>query len=180
MIKQIQLRGISRDPSDRSNSDGGCAESLNVQLNNNELAPCPTPVDVSSTLGVPSSLKVLYIHKQNSYTNYVGSKDSNLCAKIAGTENPVVIHALEGGADPVGITSIGNMLVWNTNYQNAPVTHYAIFRDSAYTYLGTSVPEPTVTFTTTAGTATTMDFSIPLSDAGGASWLSYNATNTWN
>ena len=47
MIKQIQLRGISRSPSDRMTEDGGCAESLNVQLEQQELAPMLTPKKVN-------------------------------------------------------------------------------------------------------------------------------------
>ena len=144
MIKQIQLRGISRDPSDRSNQDGGCAESLNVQLNEGELAPAPVPKDITSTIGVDSTFKVLYIHKVGGFTNYIGRVSTSLCAKIQGVTNPVTIATV--AADPVGITSIGNILVWTT----ASGTYYAIFRDGTYTYLGDSVPEPTVTFTTVA------------------------------
>ena len=144
MVTQIQLRGISRDPSDRMNSDGGCAESLNVQLNNGELAPTPAP-DQTTYAGIPASLKVLYIHKTNDYTNYIGRSGSSLYAKI-GEGDPTLIASLGSSTDPVGITSIGNILVWNT----ASGSNYALFRDGAYTYLGTSIPEPTVTFRTTA------------------------------
>ena len=147
MVTQIQLRGISRDPSDRMNSDGGCAESINVQLNNGELAPTPAP-DETTYAGLPTSLKVLYIHKSNSYTNYVGRDGSSLKAKIEGTTDPVTIAALGGYTDPLGITSIGNILVWTTDSG----MNYAIFRDGAYTYLGDHVPEPEVTFRTYAGT----------------------------
>ena len=48
MIKKLQLRGISRTPSDRMTSDGGCAESLNVQLHAGEIAPMPKPEDATS------------------------------------------------------------------------------------------------------------------------------------
>lgn len=151
MIKQIQLRGISRDPSDRSNSDGGCVESLNVQLNEGELAPAPIPKDITSTLGVDSTFKVLYIHKVGNNTNYIGRVGSSLCAKIDGEDEFVTIAAIS--ADPDGITSIGNILVWTTSSG----TNYALFRDDEYTYLGTSVPEPTVTFRTYASPQSAKD-----------------------
>lgn len=147
MIKQIQLRGLSRDPSDRMTEDGGVADSMNVQLDHDELAPTPEPHDISSTIGTPSTLKVLYIHKRAGYTNYIGRTGSSLYAKLEGVTNPALIAALDTAADPDGITSIGNILVWTT----ASGTHYAMFRDGAYTYLGDSVPEPTVTFLTTYG-----------------------------
>lgn len=163
MIKKIQLRGISRDPSDRMNSDGGCAESLNVQLNNDELEPTPVPVVANTALGIPATLKVLYIHKVGENSNYVGTIGTSLYAKMPGEVvedvNPVEIYAFEMGESLVGLTSVGNILVWTTNNG----TRYAIFRDGTYTYLGDSVPEPTVTFSTTAGTAQSMEVGRALS-----------------
>lgn len=150
MITQIQLRGISRDPSDRMNSDGGCAESLNVQLNNGELSPTPSP-DETTYAGLPTTLKVLYLHKTNSYTNYIGRIGSALkgYVEVGGSYEMQDIAALGSDADPDGVTSIGNILVWTTSSG----THYALFRDDEYTYLGDSVPEPQVTFRTYAYSA---------------------------
>ena len=56
-ISRIQLRGISRTPSDRLTTDGGCAESLNVSLDNTELAPAFVPDDVTGKLGLPDGLQ---------------------------------------------------------------------------------------------------------------------------
>ena len=68
MIKRIQLRGISSTPSDRNNQDGGCAESLNLYINQGELATIQAPVDAGI---LTSEYPVRYIHKTASYTNYV-------------------------------------------------------------------------------------------------------------
>ena len=154
MIKRIQLRGISRDPSDRMNSDGGCAESLNVQLNNDELEPTPVPVVANTALGIPATLKVLYIHKVGEKDNYIGLVGTSVTAKIEDKTDMVPIYALASGESLVGITSVGKILVWTT--KNG--TRYAIFRDGTYTCLGDSVPEPTVTFSTTAGTQKVAEF----------------------
>lgn len=72
-IKRISLRGISRTPSDRMTSDGGCAESLNVYLEDNELAPSLEPKDITESAGLPNGLKydILYLHKTTSYSNYI-------------------------------------------------------------------------------------------------------------
>ena len=145
MIKQIQLRGLSRDPSDRLTEDGGVADSMNVQLDHDELAPTPEVHDVS--IGAPASFKALYIHKQNAYTNYIGRDGTSLFAMVEGAQSTAIIAALDTAEDPTGITSIGNILVWTT----ASGTHYALFRDGAYISLGDSVPEPKVTFLTTYG-----------------------------
>lgn len=81
-IKRIQLRGISRTPSDRANEDGGCAESLNVQLDQGETAPVVPPVDVTEDpscyddYGLPPASErkvydILYNHKQNNYSHFI-------------------------------------------------------------------------------------------------------------
>lgn len=73
MIQKIQLRGISRSPSDRMTEDGGCAESFNVITDNAEIAPMPEPQDITEAAGLPTneSFEVLYIHKGSGYTNYI-------------------------------------------------------------------------------------------------------------
>jgi len=181
MITQIQLRGISRDPSDRMNSDGGCAESLNVQLNNGELAPTPSP-DETTYAGLPTTLKVLYLHKTNSYTNYIGRIGSALkgYVEVSGSYEMQDIAALGSDADPDGVTSIGNILVWTT----ASGTHYALFRDDEYTYLGDSVPEPMVTFRTYAysepAKKVTEESSLWLLTLLGLSESYSNMSSIWN
>lgn len=158
MIKQLQLRGLSRDPSDRMTEDGGVADSMNVQLDHDELAPTPEPHDISSDIGTPSTFKTLYIHKRAGYTNYIGRTGSSLYAKLEGVTNPALIAALDTAEDPVGITSIGNILVWTT----ASGTHYAVFRDGAYIFLGDSVPEPTVVFRTYADSVEDKDMTFSM------------------
>ena len=179
MIQQIKLRGISRDPSDRMNADGGCAESMNVQLNNDELEPTPVPVVANTALDIPTTLKVLYIHKSNTYTNYVGTIGSSVYAKLEGevssgaNPNPQEIVALQNGETIVGMTSVGNILVLTTSL----CTHYAIFRDGRYTYLGDSVPEPKVTFMTVYGQiGKTMSFDTQITFGN----TLRDATQIWN
>ena len=57
MIKQIQLRGISRTPSDRMSEDGGLSESLNMYLDTAESAPAFVPKDVTEKQGLPADLE---------------------------------------------------------------------------------------------------------------------------
>lgn len=72
-VKRIQLRGISRTPSDRMIADGGVAESLNMFVDNTESAPALRPMDITKQEGLPenSEYDILYIHKGNGYTNYI-------------------------------------------------------------------------------------------------------------
>lgn len=73
MIKKIQLRGISRTPSDRLTSDGGCAESLNVQLQAGEIAPMAKPYKAKDSEGqeINANGDILYIHKGIGYENLI-------------------------------------------------------------------------------------------------------------
>lgn len=79
--KRIQLRGISRTPSDRMVEDGGCAESLNMQTDFSELAPNVKPKDLTKDpdcwekYGLPPAgayiYDIKYIHKGNNYRNFI-------------------------------------------------------------------------------------------------------------
>lgn len=162
MIKQIQLRGISHIPSDRLNADGGLEDCIDLRLVENEQAPVTPPVNVTDTLapGLSSSgIEVLYIHKTNTYTNYVGTKvytedDEDVNKLVAYVNNPNDVGANTAGwvtkviTDEVifpivSITSVGNIIIV---YDNAGKTHYSLFKDNSYTYLGTEIPRPVVTF----------------------------------
>lgn len=151
MIKQIQLRGISHRPSDRMTSDGGVEDCIDLRLEDQEHGPAVAPLDVTDTLapGLSNSgISVLYIHKTNNYTNYVGTLAGSLVAwhKVAPTTwDGTTIKDL-GGESIVSITSIGNMLVYSTD---AGKTYYALYKDGAYKDFGSDLPRPTVKFSTT-------------------------------
>ncbi len=119
MIKQIQLRGISRSPSDRMTSDGGCSESLNVITDQTELAPMPTPEDITSGFGLPEnfSAEVLYIHKSGEmYRNVIVRNGS----RVVAYSKDGVAQELYSRADDVRINdikSLGNILLVIINGQ---------------------------------------------------------------
>ena len=145
MINQIQLRGISRTPSDRMTSDGGCAESLNVHLDNTELAPTLSPVDVTGREGLPVDMvdDVVFIHKTPSYEHYICSDGDGLYWN----EDPdnIFIDLTEWGGELVDITAVGNTLIVQTNEHKV----YSVFTDGAYMDMGSRIPEPEVSFTET-------------------------------
>lgn len=163
MIKQIQLRGISRAPSDRANEDGGCAESLNVHLDNGETAPTLPPEDVTDTLAPgldESGMKVLYIHKGFGYTNYIGTKDGDLCAWVNGG-----LETIREDCDVVTVGSTGNIVVYTI--QDSEVngrTGYALFKDGGYIDLEDGVPVPTVTFNVVPQSQELVKLSVSLAE----------------
>lgn len=142
MIKQLQLRGISRTPSDRATADGGCAESLNVHLDQTETAPTLPPEDISDTIYGSDTNKypIIYIHKMTGITNYIGRTATSFYAY-----GDSVTTAAMGGTvpstEPVQyVTSVGNTLIIFT--ENSP--YYYLFKNGAYTYLGNSIPRPQI------------------------------------
>ena len=142
MINRLQLRGISRKPSDRMTADGGCEESLNVHLDNNEIAPDVSPSYVVDT----GSKSVVYLHKTNDYSNYIYTTHNGeadfvvgfLADSPSGTAKTILTR--DGADELQSITSIGNMLVMSFKGEMA----YALFKDGNYTLLGHDIPFPDI------------------------------------
>lgn len=130
MIKQIQLRGISRTPSDRMVEDGGVSESLNMYLDSAESAPLlmPMPAD----LGLPEDLEAdrIFIHKTVNYENYIAiTKDSVVAYTLDVTgRKPTTILTLENGDEVNEINSVGNTLILVTN----SMLRYILYQNNSY------------------------------------------------
>lgn len=147
-IKQLQLRGISRTPSDRMSADGGCAESLNVHLDQGETAPTMPPEDISEDIyGENTRYQIMFIHKMPSIKNYIGIKydGTNSNYKFAaynenGTMDNMGNAVTYQDDTPIRFASIGNTLIAYS--ANRP--YYFLYKDGAYVYLGTSIPKPSV------------------------------------
>lgn len=144
MIKQIQLRGISRTPSDRMVEDGGVSESLNMYLDSAESAPLlmPKPAD----LGLPEDLEAerIFIHKTANYENYIAiSKDRVVAITPDIAESkPVTILELQDGDNVNDITSVGNTIILSSDEK----MFYILFNEKTYTFLGNKVPFPIINF----------------------------------
>lgn len=149
MIKQIQLRGISRTPSDRMSADGGCAESLNVHIEEQELSPTLAPEDATTELGLPANAMkgYIYIHKGNGYTNYITLDGMEIGAYIFDEQSRGYIHEafayMEQGEVLQSVSSIGNTIIIMGDRH----PYYAIYKDGHYTFLGNMIPLPTIRVT---------------------------------
>lgn len=145
-IKRIQLRGISRTPSDRLTEDGGCAESLNVYMDNSELAPAITPEEVTAELGLPddTSFSKIFLHKMQGGKNTIVLYFHNMTEKVGHAKegNLTTIVPLNTGETLVDIVSIGNTLVMTTTEH----IRYALYKGGKYHYLGERIPEPQIEF----------------------------------
>lgn len=138
-INRIQLRGISRTPSDRMNNDGGVAESLNMYIDEAESAPALAPVDVTSELGLPGDLVAdkVFIHKTLHYSNVVYVSGNKIM--FEGKE----VFTVEG--EVKDIASLGNVIIVATGTD----LHYLLYSvsEKEYSVQGSAVPLPTLLVT---------------------------------
>ena len=159
MIKQIQLRGISRTPSDRLSEDGGLSESLNMYMDTAENAPALVPTDVTTDLGLPEGLsaKRIFIHKAANYENYVVVLKDKVVAytpDIKDDVEPLTVLELTDGEEVTDITSIGNTLVVSSSKN----LHYCLYKGGVYVYLGNKVPFPYISFEVKRGSGKAVIF----------------------
>ena len=147
MIKQIQLRGISRTPSDRMSEDGGLSESLNMYMDTAENAPALVPKDSTKDLGLPEDLQAerIFIHKTANYENYIVVQNDRVVAYTPKVEDeePLTVLDLADGEEVNDIASVGNTLIITTSKD----LYYVLHKDRAYTLLGNVIPFPNITFT---------------------------------
>lgn len=143
MIKQIQIRGISRTPSDRMTADGGCADSIDMYLDGQETAPMLPAVDYSDEVWGEATDQnpVVYIHKMTNTTCYialVGS--SSVCAYVNGKKDTMGSVVFGDGETYNSMCAIGNTLVVFTTQK----PYYFLFKDGVYKFLGNSIPVPQI------------------------------------
>lgn len=142
-VKQIVLRGISRTPSDRMNSDGGVAESLNFQIEEQESAPVGLPSKVDVDRPMKDNSNIIYIHKTQDYENYIWL--------IRGEQNIVSFYNKNtgefeeifnvGDSEINTVNSLGNTLIVSTDSK----TIWAIYNNGKYRSLGDKMPFPKFT-----------------------------------
>lgn len=147
MIKSIQLRGISRTPSDRLSEDGGLSESLNMYLDTAESAPALVPEEVEGIkLPVDLQAERIFIHKTANFENviYVELSDDGINQTIGvalnGRRNKILV--LDDYESVNDITSVGNTVIISTSKH----LYYILNKYNKYELLGTKVPFPMVNF----------------------------------
>lgn len=147
-IKRIQLRGISRAPSDRLTEDGGLSESLNMYLDTAESAPAFVPEDVTAKLGMPDDLiaERIFIHKTANYENFIAVTDGSILAFTPQIEEDLEpLHLLYLADECVNdITSVGNTVLIYTD----KTSYFFLFVDGVYKFIGNKIPFPEIRFIT--------------------------------
>ncbi len=148
-IKQIQLRGISRSPSDRMTEDGGVEESLNVYLDNAETAPVVRPKDVTMEIGLPSAQvwDKVFCHKTISSENYIVSTQVHdvttyTMLAIWKDDGYIPLISLDEGESVGEMTSLGNTLVVSTSKRML----YFLYSKNEYEFIGDGIPKISLAF----------------------------------
>lgn len=138
--KRIQLRGISRAPSDRMTADGGCAESLNVYLDNDEIAPVIRPDTID--IGIPegTSYDRIFIHKTLTHENYITIDSDRVGYYDKDKRFETIYNLLDESV--VDITSVGNTLVIATDKKMV----YAILSGEEYMVIDDVDPKISLSF----------------------------------
>lgn len=118
-------------------ADGGCAESLNVHLDNDEIAPVVKPRDITEESGIPKNddIKKIFIHKtfySEEYISVTLSKGGRYVIGSSYSGNLKHIITLDDGETVSDITSIGNTLIIATSKRNL----YYLYKDGKYISLG--------------------------------------------
>lgn len=152
MNKRIQLRGISHIPSDRMTKMGGCSESINVALENEEIVPASAPVNITAEFGGETFTNVpIYVHELRGIKNLilVGSEDPNSTIYFTNVNTEEEIKVGSFPEEQItGVTSFGNLICIYTETK----AYYARWNadDSDYDWLGELFQEPELDFLCTA------------------------------
>ena len=137
----VGLGGISRNTDDSVSKDGMCSELINARPKNGSIEPVGRPILERQFAEGKSPV---FVHKNGtyehliSYANDIVFFDSD---KVAG-QWVVKNTAFAQISGVKQIQSVGNILVMATGES----IHYAIFIGGEYTYLGDSIPEPSIRF----------------------------------
>lgn len=146
MIKDIKYNGYTSQPSDYECSDGQLTTSLNLISEDSQLKPLLQPIPTS--IGLSASQKAVYIHGTSAYKHYillegktVSWLDNSTYGDTAST--PTVLRSFSG-VDIYQFSSIGNTLL----ILCSDGMHYFLWKGdtSGYLYLGTSMPECSLSF----------------------------------
>ena len=134
--------GITNSPSDTLCGDGELAECVNLELKNQELVPMEMPVKLGFSLAEGEKLVHVHNIKSGAKNYFTLSSDGVLKSfeVVNGSKVPYNISVDCGTI--TSIQSIGNTVVVYT--PDSP--HYMLYKDNNYIYLGSSIPELSLSF----------------------------------
>lgn len=140
MIKDIKYNGYTAQPSDHESPDGDLAAAINVIAEDGHIRVIPRARTVLRFNS--STRRAIFIHDTPSYTHYISYDTTSF--KLSwhdglsedATEIPTPFFNLSH------CNAIGNTLIVFTD----TATHYLLWSDNTYLYLGDHIPEVDISF----------------------------------
>lgn len=148
MIKEIKYNGFTETPSDYECPDGDLSAAINILPEEGEINPI---LPASPLFTLPDGYKVAFIHVNSGYKHYIVQNGNTLywfnSSLITGTLPVNIVAAnLTSLALPsttiYQVNAVGNTLV----VLSSDGMHYFLWKNSAYSYLGTHLPELPLSF----------------------------------
>lgn len=142
MIKELQYKGYTTEPSDYECQDGQLAFSLNLIAEDEQLKPILPPKVKQQ---IPDGCTLMYIHATSSYRHTIylreGTDEGKTSYDVYATDEQGTEISV-GEFHPYKVRSIGNILILLS--ENS--TNYFIFKDGQYKDLGNRLPEINMAF----------------------------------
>lgn len=136
-IAEVKYRGISRSLSDMAVNDGGCAESVNVIVDDGEITPIVPPEIIE---GMPDHIKydLLFVHDMGDEKKYICLMgDGKHLGYVSGETSVSSICLLDPDEKVLDVKSIGHTLIVNTDQR----MFYILYSAGRYSFLGEKPPE---------------------------------------
>lgn len=142
MIKEIKYNGHSASPSDYQSPDGDMACMLNCIPERGALKPILPPETVNSFGKYTTVLAIHKVANREHYILYAGTVLTWVSVDDGDPDNADELDDFSDDGGVVSVTPIGNTLaVLDGN----GTIHYFLWRNDAYSNLGTQLPELTAT-----------------------------------
>lgn len=139
MTNELKYNGYSAEPSDYECADGDLATSIGLIQEEGAVKPLFPP---SVVLSFERGLTVKYIHETVNFRHYILYHESGVLSYT--DENKVTYWTLRNFKTTTihEINSVGNTLI----VLAADGMHYFLWKNNAYLYLGTEIPELPLSF----------------------------------
>lgn len=142
--QNIQFRGLRHTPSDITGQDGDLLECVNLIHENGELKPIEMPERMQQPNSSLVGEILVTVHNITDGKKFVFARivQDTLTNIVIKNESGQIVytHSIMGKIQ--WVEAIGNTLIFGTNRS----THYALYKNGAYKWLGDKLPQPVFEF----------------------------------
>ena len=143
MQNSIRFQGLSLTPDEHSAPQGSLALCAGVELHDGSLRPSVvsgTPVNTPLKDTDNNVVTLIYVHETTAYRHFIAERTAGNQSRIFWFNSDGsyggIVYTFNYNVKLRSIESIGNTIVMVAD----DAIHYAIFKDSTYTYIGTQPP----------------------------------------